>query len=118
MFVIGGTPLVDSNRMIEKSTELIQVTDPNVEKEFSAIVKDGDLIEFIEFFDWACYNDIHIVGSRDYVYNSRGMLSMLFNVIDDYLSDFRVFPRTLGFRDKIVSLCNIVDEEDLCTRKY
>ena len=105
-FCRGGTPKSNgSNRMAELSTELgpYEFQDATA-KELANILSTGTLTQLKEFFLKCHKYDVHIVGSRDFVYRSEKQALLVNYVIN---GDYRVFQsitRSLDVRPSVVNM--------------
>ncbi len=103
LIVEGGKPRPFSNRMIEKAPQL-----PTVETDLVNTIRDDintcESLNALEIIlDNMADNDIHFVGTRNHVYNSKQMLRVLAVCREEFYFDSWL-PRTLGFRAKALQL--------------
>lgn len=114
MIVIGGTPQQTSNRMEELATELSQAPEEFVEQ-FKESLELGIPTIKANLEAWHNLN-YHLVGSRDYVYQSLKMIKVIEHLEKVAESDWRIgkyalthyhggncLPRTYGFREAVIT---------------
>lgn len=101
MFVYGGTPDTQSNRMLEDAASLQPVHNLDLYTAFKAAIASQSLESIQRMLRYASNCDANIVGSRGYVYNSAKLLEAIstphFNELSRFY-DLSLLPRTGGLR--------------------
>jgi len=108
--VYGGTPKFLSNRAVEKGCELVEVESCVVDMISIRIFRCRDIEELVYTLYDLSSESINFVGSRDYVYMTPSMISVIEalqtepNPIYDH---FRQLTRCCGLRDKVMELMGV-----------
>lgn len=103
MFVIGGTPEQNSNRMVEDAFELDPCLDVSYYDRLTHAILAKDALKIKIALQVMADKNINIVGSRGYVYQTQKLVKM----IEQYVVEkpiynlYNVFPRTMGLRRAI-----------------
>ena len=101
MLVIGGTLAGFSNRMREDAYELKPCLNKTLNCEFQDAIDSENLDNIHECLEHLHNQDVHIVGSRGYVYHSGRLRELLEFTEGGAFIDLRLFPRTAGLRKSI-----------------